>query len=168
MLSVCLFLCRRRLRICSICLIIAKRYVDWDENERTKTNCNEHEKWNAHELHEPLARRSQWHEPLARRSQWEPRTALRHFYCCARNQSKKNKNLGAKPRNKRAILGSKNPCHPCYLCEITITPRQPTHQLSTVNCHLSTLNRQPSRAKAYFLPFRGGRERLISGLCPKI
>ncbi len=86
----CLFLCRRRRRICSICLIIAKRYVDWDENERTKTNCNEHEKWNAHE---PLARRSQWHE-------WEPRTALRRFYCFARNHIKSCLNLGAKPRNR--------------------------------------------------------------------
>ena len=78
--SVCLFLCRRRRRICSICLIIAKRYVDWDE----------HEKWNAHELHE-----------------WEPRTALGGGLLL-RKKSIKNqiKNLGARPRNRRAIQGS--------------------------------------------------------------
>ena len=79
---------------------------------------------------------------------WSLCAALRRFYCCARNPSKSIKNLGAKPRNKRAILGSKksgssvqsvwdyNNIAPAHLSTLN-------YQLSTINCQLSPSSPPP-------------------------
>ena len=58
-----------------------------------------------------------------------------------------NQNLlkiwGQSPEIREPFLAPKNPGHPCNLCEITITSRQPTFQLSTINCQLSPSSPPP-------------------------